>query len=65
MGLIDLHVNERHIADESHVGAFEVSTENTVVEAWHEKQSGRARLGHAHEAHERAEKTVEEEVKVI
>ena len=57
-------MNEAHIADESHVGSFEVSAENAIVETRHEKESGQARFGHSHEAHERAEKAVEEEVEV-
>ena len=58
-------MNEGDVADEAHVGALEAAAEYAVVKAGHEEQSGRARLGHAHEADERAEKAVEEEVEVV
>lgn len=64
MGLRHFDVNEAHIADESHVGSFQVTAEYAVVETRHEKESGHARFGHSHEANKRAQETVEEEVEV-
>lgn len=65
MRLVHFHVYERHVGDEAQVGAFQMAPEYAVVESWHEKQRRHARLGHAQKAHERAEKTVEEKVKMV
>ena len=64
MSLIHFHVNESDVAYEAQVGLLQVAAEDAVVEARHEKESGQARLDHAHRAHERAQEAVEEEVEV-
>jgi len=65
MCLAHFHVNECHVAGEAHVAFLQIATVNAVVEARHEHKCGQTRLGHSHEAHERAEKAVEKEVEMV
>ena len=65
MRLVDVHVNECDVADEAHIGAFQVAAEDAVVQTRHEKERGQTGLGHADKADERAEEAVEEKVEVV
>lgn len=65
MGLIDIHVNECDVTDESHICLFQESPKYAVVKARHKEQCRNAWFEHANKADEGAQKAVEEEVEVV